>query len=207
MSSSRSYDISQETRGKAILEYVSAGLAVATGGFSEVLALPMRNVVERRLQELEEILVEEIRTGCIDESAVIEEDRGAGKKKLRIIARYFFKNVGTVPVLRDNIADFASVTEQLTDPDMRCLAAIKRARMNGFFERETAEGADPMRMDRGFDFDGNFPNQKTFNEAAIALVRFGFIYMGSAWDEVSLSLTARGMEYVNNLDLECIQPS
>ena len=62
-------------RGQAIIEYVSAGTAYLAGGWSEAFGIPIRRVIEKRLKELDEALLKEMRSGLIDESTVIDEDR------------------------------------------------------------------------------------------------------------------------------------
>ena len=88
---------------------------------------------------------------------------------------------------------------------MRCLAVLKQARITRYFERQLDKDADPMRVDMDICFGTAFPSQRAFNEAAIALVRFGFMYMASAWGAIALSITPRGLAYIDNLDLDCLE--
>lgn len=210
--------IDDKKRGEAIIEYVSAATNILTGGLSETVMLPIRRVVRRRLQELDELLVEEMRAGLVTKDAVIDEDRlaafvlrvgraameGTAKQKLRIIARYFFRTATSAAFEEGKMVDFATITEQLTDSDMRCLAVLKRADLNGYFERDI-EGDDQREESRlryEMDAQKDFHSEQEFNEAVIALVRFGFIDMASAWGGIALFATARCHEYIRALDLE-----
>lgn len=213
-------DISDKKRGKEIIEYVSAGMSITTGGLSEALMFPIRRVVERRLQKLEEVLVEELRAGLVTEDAVIEEDRlaafilrvrrasmeGAARNRLKIMARYFFRNAPSPDFAESIATDFYSVTEQLTDSDMRCLALLKRARINGYFDKEDNERRT-RRIEYKMDTTGMFSNEIAFDQAALALVRFGFIGLGSTWGGIGMSATDRCLTYIDNLDLENIEGS
>ena len=212
------HDISAKQRGQAIIEYVSAGVSWFTGGWSEAAMLPMRRVIERRLKELEETLLEEMRSGLITEDQIIDEDRlaafvlrvrrasmeGAAKNKIRIIARYFFRNASS-PYFNDGaMADFVNITEQLTDDDMRCLAIIKYARQNGYLEREDIDVGERL-LRAGTDRPDIFPDPESFEEAVFALSRFGLIYQGHTLDYMGSRVTKRGIDYVDNLDLDCIE--
>jgi hypothetical protein len=211
-------DLSNERRGQAITEYVSMAFAALTGGFSEVAMMPIRRLIERRLKELEETLLEEMRSGLIDESTIIEEDRlaafvlrvrraameGAAKNKIKIIARYFFRNAPSSNFSDGKMADFANITEQLTDDDMRCLAIMKHARDNGYFERTDVAEGDRLIV-ASADRRDLFPDQHAFEEAVFALGRFGLIYQGSSLDYMGNRITKRGFDYVDNLDVDCIE--
>ena len=213
-------DISSARRGEAIIEYVSIGLAWLSGGSSEAAMLPIRRIIKRRLQALEETLVEEMRNGLIDEGMIIEEDRlaafilrvgrasmeGAAKNKIRMMARYFFRNASSPHFNDAKMNDFVSVTSQLTDNDLRCLVIIKHAQEDGYFERD----------DRSFNkfllYQVNkrelFSDQDSFEEAVFALGRFGLIYQGSTMERLGNRVTKRGLDYIDNLDFDCIeQPS
>lgn len=211
-------NVNDKKRGEAIIEYVSAATGILTGGLSEAVMLPIRKVVQRRLHQLDELLVEEMRAGLITPDAVIDEDRlaafvlrvgraaieGTAQRKLRIIARYFFRTAPSAVFDEGQMADFATITEQLTDNDMRCLAVLKRAELDGHFERDI-EGNDQREKSRlryEMDTQKDFRSEQEFNEAVIALVRFGFIDMASAWGGIELFATARCREYLHALDLD-----
>lgn len=222
MTSTTQEDIAHKTGGHPIVERIAAACAYMTGGWSDGIALPIKRLLDRQIKQLYEVLLEEMRAGQIEEPAVIDEDHlvafvlrigraameGAAKNKLKIMARYFFRNAASPDYSSGAMADFLSVTDQLTDADMRSLAVIKRARISNHFERSVAEGADALRIDREMTVGELFPSQRSFNLAAIALVRFGFIYMGSDWGgNIALSMTPRGFDYIDNLDLDCIDLS
>jgi hypothetical protein len=210
-------DISGKQRGRAIIEYVSAGLAGLTGGWSEAAMLPIRRVIERRLKELEETLVEEMRKGLITEDQIIDEDRlaafilrvrrasmeGAARNKIRIIARYFFRNAPS-PYFNDGaMADFVNITEQLTDDDMRCLAVIKHAQEDEYFERDAKARNRPHLYH--IKLYGLFADQQSFAEAVHALGRFGLVYQSATMDSTGNRVTKRGLDYIENLDFDCIE--
>jgi len=215
-------NIDAKKRGEAIIEYVSAATSMLTGGLSETVMLPIRRVVQRRLRELDELLIAEMRAGLVTSEAIIDEDRlasfvlrvgraaieGTAKRKLRIIARYFFRTAPTSDFDEGQLADFATIAEQLTDNDMRCLAVLKCAEIEGHFEREI-EGDDQQEKSRlryAMDSHKIFASEQDFNEAVIALVRFGFIDMASAWGGIALFATGRCRDYIHALDLENLEP-
>ncbi|MCW7546262.1 hypothetical protein N7I30_21045 [Aurantimonas litoralis] len=207
----------EQKRGKAIIEYVSGGLAMITGGVSELVMKPIRDLIEKRLQTLEEMLVQELRDGLIDEEAIIHEEQlasfilrvrraaaeGVSIRKLRIMARYFFRNAPTEHFEEDTAAEYATITEQLSDRDMRVLAVLKRAREQGIFN-VSEEGHYP-RLLYELDTVPIFADARSFNEAALALVRFGFIDMASAFGGLALFPTYRCLDYVDTLDLEILE--
>jgi hypothetical protein len=210
-------DISNKQRGQAIIEYVSAAAAYVTGGWSEAVALPIRRYIEKHLKELEEVLIEEMRSGLVDETTLIEEDRlaafvlrvrraaleGTAKRKLRIMARYFFRTAPSPNFSSDAMADFFDVTERLTDTDMRCLAMLKRAQQaepivpgSGGYLVRTIQVRAELRPD--------FPTELLFFQAVFALSRFGLVYGGPMADDSPVNVSERGLDYLNNLDFDCL---
>lgn len=152
----------------------------------------------------------EMRSGLIDESTVIDEDRlaafvlrvrraaleGTANKKLRIMARYFFRTAPLPKFSSDAAADFFAITEQLTDTDMRCLTLMKRKREEENFNRifEPSSKASPLTV-CDVDFADVFPDLRSLNEAAFALGRFGLVYSGTTADSTGITLSRRGFDY------------
>ena len=84
-------------RGTAIIDYVSAGLGAISGGLSEAVMLPLRRLMDKRVQEMENAIVADLRDGRLSEDDVIEEELSPpsycayGGPHLRALAR---KNCG-----------------------------------------------------------------------------------------------------------------
>jgi hypothetical protein len=146
-------DLLHLTDGRSVIERISVVLAYLSGGGSELLALPFRNYYDRRIKQLQEVLIEEIRAGEMPENTVIAEDHlvafvlrigrasleGAKRRKLKMMARYFTRNAVLPTYSPDTASEFFDITAALTDTDMRCLAVIKRAVTSNLYE-ENVEG-------------------------------------------------------------------
>lgn len=204
---------SQAQRGEAIIEYVSAGLGAVSGGLSELVMLPARRVMERRLQAMEEAIVADLRDGRLSEEDVIEDERlasfilrvrraafeGVGKNKLRLMARIFLKDATSDDYSEDRLQDFWAITEQLNIDDMRVLALLKKADENGYFTREVADDRENRKIDFSLS-EGEFDDPVKFNEAVGALLRFGLIDAVSGWGSLVYFATDRCLSYVRHLD-------
>lgn len=212
------HDVSGYIRGQSIVEYVSAGLAIGSAGLSEAVMLPIRRVMQKRLNMLEEILIAQLRSGLIDPNDVIEEDRlasfvlrvrraaleGVAQRKITIIARYFFRHATTASYQEDKMAEYAAITEQLTDDDMRCLAAVQGGRIAGLLKQDIDPQTKRSRFEIPYDMDtrGAFENRRDFRHAVLALIRFGFIDVSSVWGGMAIHVTPRFLAYLDELELK-----
>lgn len=203
-----------------MIDRITAGLALLTGGGSDVVMQPIRQLLNRQIKQLQEVLLEEMRSGHIDERAVIKEDHlvafvlrvgraaleGAARRKLKIMARYFFRNGGLSDYSSEAASEFFDITAQLTDADMRFLALLKRRREEGYFGRELSAEDEVFRHAiYKMDYAESYPDFRSFDEAAFALGRFGLIYTGSTLDTGGVHITKRGLDYIDSLDLDCIE--
>ncbi|MEJ8310099.1 hypothetical protein [Agrobacterium larrymoorei] len=200
-------------RGEAIIEYVSAGLAYFSEGWSEAFMLPLRRLIKKRLEQMEEAVVADIRAGLITAEAVIEEERlasfvlrvrraaveGVAQHKLRLMARIFFKSAPREDYAEDEMADFWAITVQLNSSDIKVLAVLKAARENGF-GRDSDEERSSRRISAELDSNNAFENELAFREAVLALVRFGFIDAVSGWGSLVYFVTDRCLLYIDKLD-------
>ncbi|PDT14708.1 hypothetical protein CO670_21820 [Rhizobium sp. J15] len=207
-------DPQQMKRGKAIIDYVSAGLAMATSGLSETVMLPIRRVVEKRLQDAEDAIVADLRAGRVLEDDVIEEERlasfilrvrraafeGVGKKKLRLMARIFFNATSREPYSEDALNDFWAITEQLNINDMKVLTLLKKADEAGYFNRSVEEERGERKIDYEVDNGQHFTTARDFYEATGALLRFGLVDAVSGWGSLVYYVTDRCLDYVRHLD-------
>jgi hypothetical protein len=66
--------IAHKVGGQTLIECMSGALELLTGGLSEAIMLPVRQYLRRQIQQLNEVLLEEMRAGKIDDGAVINED-------------------------------------------------------------------------------------------------------------------------------------
>lgn len=203
-------------RGIAIIDYVSAGLGAVSGGLSESVMLPIRRAMEKRVQLLEEAIVQDLRDGLIAEGDIIDEDRlasfilrvrraafeGVGKKKLRLMGRIFFKSAKGDDYSEDTLFDFWGITEQLNTDDMKVLAVLKQADLNGYFDQPAGKQRENRRIAFSLDRDGLFEDERSFNEASGALLRFGLVDAVTAWSSLVYFATDRCISYIRHLNFE-----
>lgn len=202
-------------RGETIIEYVSAGLGALTGGLSEAAMIPIRKLIAKRLREMEEAIVADIRNGLVSPEDIIEEERlasfvlrvgraaieGVGRRKLRLMANIFFKSATKGSFSEDKVADFWGITEQLSDADMKLLVILKEAKLKGYFDRKVEEADERVRITRELDEHARFSDRHELFEAAFALGRFGFVRASSAWGGLAYFATARCLDYLDHLEL------
>jgi hypothetical protein len=129
-----------------MVERILGALGYLSGGATALL--PLRQYLDRQIDQLQEILLEEMRRAEINPSDVIDDDHliafvlrlgratleNSATSNLRLMARYFFQNATLPDYSPEAAADFFNITAQLTDSDMRCLALLKRMRNEQGFE-------------------------------------------------------------------------
>jgi hypothetical protein len=122
------------------------------------------------------------------------------------MARYFFRNAPLSGYSHDAANEFIEVTAQLTEADMSCLAVLKRARDAEHFERQLDPDSEKHRYSiYSLQPDGSDEARDNFDQAVFALSRFGLIYSGSMMKNSGLYIAKRGLDYIDSLDLECLE--
>jgi hypothetical protein len=213
-------ELTHKVGGQALVERILVVCSYLTGGLSELAMHPVKQLLDRQIKQLQEVLIEEMRAGDVPEGAVIDEEHlvafvlrisraaheGAARRKLKIMARYFFRNATSPAYSPDAAGEFFDITAQLTDMDMRCLAVVKRATEMELFEEGTNQGSRTISFEADLPIEGLFDSKESFKIGAMALFRFGFVYIGSTWGGIVGSLTSRALDYVESIDLDCVDP-
>jgi hypothetical protein len=210
-------------RGEAILEYVAAGLALGTGGASELLAPALRRVVQRRIEGLRDALLKDLKAGAITQDAVIQEDdlasfvirmqraalEGCATRKLRLMSAYFFRRAPSEHFSEDMFLTFAGITEQLSESEIRALAVIKSEIISGKVSRTPVKDQDKIpsrRVDIEPELLDLFRDKREFVPAAASLVRFGFLEAASGYGTLVYFATDPLFHYLEEIDLHMLKP-
>jgi hypothetical protein len=212
-------DLKGAKQGQEIANYISAGFALVTGGASELLAPAIRRVMDRRIAELREALLNDLQAGIIGPDTVIQEDdlasfiiriqraavEGCAKQKLQLMIRYFFGHAGKDGYREDMFLNFAGIAEQLSHNELKCLAIIKAAIVSGAITKnETGDDGTNRNRNISKDVDllGLFLDKADFNTAAASLVRFGFIKMASGWGSIIIFASDQVFEFLDSIEFE-----
>ena len=197
---------------QSVIEYVATFLSAPSLGLSEVASKVVRDLIERRIRAMREDLIEALRADRIPISDAIAADdvasyifrlhraavEGLAREKLRLMSCYFFKREANEKRGNDFL-EAASIIEQLSPEEIRCLAVYKAALVAGWdLLKEDEETGIWQRM----DLLGLFPSPQEFQTVAQSLVRFGFVRMASGWGTVVLYEQPRLIDFLNNLNLE-----
>ena len=67
-------DMKSAKRGQAVIDYVLGGMSLVTGGASELVAPAIRRLMQKRVDDLRDTLIRDLKAGVIDPDAVIQED-------------------------------------------------------------------------------------------------------------------------------------
>jgi hypothetical protein len=171
------------------------------------------DLIEKRIQAMRDDLVADIRVGNITLNEATAADdlagyifrlhraavEGCAREKLRLMSAYFFGRESRDQKNGDEFLDAASVIEQLSQEDLKCLAVYKKAIADGW---DLLSEGNETGIWQQIDLLGLFENAADFQTAAQALVRFGFVHMVSGWGTLVLFAEPRLIGFLENLSLE-----
>jgi len=210
-------DIVQLRGTQSAVEYLAQVLSGPSFGFSGVVGKAVQDVIQRRIDLMREDLVQDIASGRIQVTDAISADQlasyifrlqrsaieGCARRKLRLMSSYFFRHEASSEPKGAPFLDAASIIEQMSPDDLKCLAIFKAGMDAGidFLKEGNDQG-----LWQQVDLLGLFRDHAEFQTATQSLVQFGFIHLVSGWGTLVAFAKPRLIDFLNNLSLGDIQP-